>query len=544
MSKLIPVVLLLVLLQTASSQVPQAGGEKIDTAAISRIRDEGMNRSQVMDILSTISDVYGPRLTGSPGYKRAADWAVKKLASWGLENSHLEAWGPFGKGWSLKRYSANVIGSQDFPLISYPKAWSPGTGGTVTGDLVYFDAKTDSEVDTYRGKLKGKFVLIGDPREIKAHFDPEGTRDADSTLLKLANAEATQGRGRFRRPPMTPEQKARAVAEFHKQQLCEKEGAAAILTGSRGDGGNIFVQQATLAYHPDTPFTSRKSVYDPKAPGITPQIAVGAEHYNRLVRMLQKGEHPKLELDLEVNFYKEDSSYDVISELPGSDLKDEVVMIGAHYDSWHGGTGATDNGTGSAVCLEAMRILKTLDLKPRRTIRIGLWSGEEQGLLGSQAYVKHHFGERQGSAFDSIPGRVELKPEAEKFSVYFNNDNGSGKVRGVHMQGNESARPIFRAWLAPFRDMGASTLTPQNTGGTDHLSFDAIGLPGFQFIQDPLEYDTRTHHSTMDLYDRAQPEDVKQASVIMAAFAYDAAMRDGMFPRKPVPQPPAPRGSQ
>ncbi|HEY6192550.1 MAG TPA: M20/M25/M40 family metallo-hydrolase [Bacteroidota bacterium] len=544
MSKLVLVVLTVALVQCGFSQGSRGADEKIDTSAVSKIRDEGMNRSQVMEILSYISDVYGPRLTGSPGYKRAADWAVKELASWGLANSHLEAWGPFGKGWSLKRYSANVMGSQDFPLISFPKAWSPGTGGTVSGDIVYLDAKTDSEVATYRGKLKNKFVLISDPVDVKAHFDPEGTRDADSTLLKLANADMTPAQRRGRGFRMTPEQRARALTGFHKQELCEKEGAAAILTVSRGDGGNIFVQQAGIAYHPDTPFAKRMSVYDPKAPRIAPQIAVGAEHYNRLVRMIQKGEHPKLEMNLEVNFYKEDSSYDVISELPGSDLKDEVVMIGAHYDSWHGGTGATDNGTGSAVCLEAMRLLKKLDLKPRRTIRIGLWSGEEEGLLGSAAYVKNHFGERQTGPADTIPGPIVLKPEAEKFSVYFNNDNGSGKVRGVHMQGNEAARPIFRAWLAPFRDMGASTLTPSNTGGTDHLSFDAIGLPGFQFIQDPLEYDTRTHHSTMDLYDRAQAEDLKQASVIMAAFAYDAAMRDAMFPRKPVPQAPAQRGSQ
>lgn len=541
MSKCLQVLFLLLLVQRVFSQVPE---EKIDTSAISRIRDEGLNRSQVMDLLSYISDVYGPRLTGSPGFKRAAEWAKGKLASWGLENSHLEAWGPFGRGWSLKRYWANVVGAQVFPLISYPKAWSPGTGGNVTGELIYFDAKTDSEVDLYRRKLKGKFVLLGDSREIKAHFDPEASRDADSTLLKMANADMPQARNRSRRPQLTPEQKARAIAEYHKQELCEKEGAAAILTISRGDGGNIYVQQAGIAYHPDTPFTRRMSVYDPKAPRTIPQIAVGAEHFNRLVRMLQKGEHPKLEMELDVKFYKEDSSYDIIAELPGADLKDEVVMIGAHFDSWHGGTGATDNGTGSAVCLEAMRILKTLGLKPKRTVRIGLWGGEEEGLLGSAAYVKQHFGEREGSASDTGAPVIHLKPEAEKFSVYFNNDNGSGKVRGVHMQGNESARPIFRAWLAPFKDMGASTLTLQNTGGTDHLSFDGIGLPGFQFIQDQIEYDTRTHHSTMDLYDRAQPDDLKQASIIMAAFAYDAAMRDGRFPRKPMPQPQTPRGSQ
>ncbi len=541
MLKRLLVVLLFLAARTAYSQTPD---EKIDTSAIAKIKDEGMSRSQVMDILSYLSDVYGPRLTGSPGFKRAAEWARGELSSWGLENAHLEPWGPFGRGWELKRYSANVIGSQTFPLISYPKAWSPGTGGTVTGEIVYFDAKTDSAVATYKGKLKGKYVLLTEPREIKAHFDPEASRDADSTLLKLANADMPQGRGGFRRPRLTPEMRARGMVDFEKQQMCEKEGAAAILTISRGDGGNIFVQQAGVAYPPDTPFARRKSVYDPKAPKIIPQIAVGAEHYNRLVRMIQKGEHPKLEMQLDVNFYKEDSSYNIIAELPGSDLKDEIVMIGAHFDSWHGGTGATDNGTGSAVCLEAMRLLKTSGLKPRRTIRIGLWGGEEEGLLGSHAYVTQHFGEREAGPSDTVQGPLKLKPEAEQFSVYFNNDNGSGKVRGVHMQGNESARPIFRSWLVPFREMGASTLTLQNTGGTDHLSFDAIGLPGFQFIQDPLEYDSRTHHSTMDVYDRAQPDDLKQASVIMAAFAYDAAMRDTKFPRKPMSQPQTARGSQ
>jgi Zn-dependent M28 family amino/carboxypeptidase len=250
--------------------------------------------------------------------------------------------------------------------------------------------------------------------------------------------------------------------------------------------------------------------------------------------MIRKGESPKLELDLEVNFTKSDSEYNIVAELPGGDLKDEVVMIGGHFDSWHGGTGATDDGTGTAVCMEAMRILKTLKLAPRRTIRVGLWGGEEQGLLGSAAYVKQHFGE-------SVDGKVTTTPAAEKFSAYFNNDNGSGKVRGIYMQGNDATRPIFRSWLKPFADMGASTLTLQNTGGTDHLSFDAIGLPGFQFIQDGLEYDTRTHHSTMDLYERVQEEDLKQASVIMAAFAYQAAMREEKFPRKPLPAPaPAP----
>ena len=506
--------------------------ERFDSAAVAQIKDEGMNRSQVMEILSYLSDVYGPRLTGSPGFKRAADWAREKLASWELQDPHIEAWGPFGRGWSLNRYSANVLSSQNFPLISYPKAWSPGTKGTVAADIIYFDAKKDSTLESYRGKLKGKFVLLNDPREIKAHFEPEGERLADSSLLKLANADMPQPRRR--RFEMSGDAKTRAMMSYRKMLLCLEDGASGTLEISSGDGGNIFVAGATIPTHPDTPFARRMGAYNPKAPKILPQVVVGAEHYNRLLRMLQKGEHVRIEMNLDVNFYKEDSSYNIIAELPGTDLKDEVVMVGAHFDSWHGGTGATDNGTGSSVCMEAMRILKTLNLKPRRTIRIGLWGGEEEGLLGSRAYVTQHFGEREGDFFEQGGGVIQ-KPEAEKFSAYFNHDNGSGKVRGVHMQGNDAVRPIFRSWLAPFKDVGASTLSLSNTGGTDHLSFDAVGLPGFQFIQDDIEYFTRTHHSTMDVWDRAQQEDLKQASVIMAAFAFNAAMRDQKFPRKPLP---------
>jgi len=522
----------------------QPSREKIDTTAISKIKDEGMNHSQVMEILSYLSDVYGPRLTGSPDYQKAAEWTKTKLASWNLDNPHFEQWGTFGKGWTLKRYYANVIEPKTFPLISYPKAWSPETDGKITGEVIYLDAKTDSALDTYKGKLKKKFVLFSDVREIKAHWDPEASREQDSSLLKMANADLPQQRrgGQGQMFQQSPEEKARAVLQYKKWMMCQEEGALAVLEISRGDGGNMFVQGATVPYHPDTPAVRRARVYETKAPKIPTQIVVGAEHYNRMIRMLQKGEKLKIEMNLDVEFNKADSVSNIIAEIPGTDLKDEVVMLGAHFDSWHGGTGATDNGTGSSVCMEAMRILKTLDLKPRRTIRIGLWGGEEEGLLGSQGYVKQHFGVRWNdstgkeatSQFEQNVS-IKQKPEAEKFSVYFNNDNGSGKVRGVYMQGNESVRSIFRAWLKPFESVGATTLSLSNTGGTDHLSFDAVGLPGFQFIQDQLEYDTRTHHSIMDVYDRAQPDDLKQAATIMAAFVYNAAMRDEKFPRKPLP---------
>ncbi|MCZ6776980.1 MAG: M20/M25/M40 family metallo-hydrolase [Ignavibacteria bacterium] len=518
-------ILLFLFVQPTVAQVETS--EKPDSAAIHQIIAEGTERSQVMEILSYLTDIYGPRLTGSPQYKKAAEWARDKLDEWELDNARLEGWGPFGRGWSLKRHSAHVIEPQVFPIISYPKAWSPGTNGTVTADVIRFDAETDSAMETYSGKLTGKFVLLGKPTTLKAHFEPEASHETEAHLLELANADMPKPRRRFE---LTPERRARRLVEYKRRLILQEEGALAILTTSRRDGGNIWVQAASVPAHPDTPRANRIQAYDPKAPKILPQVAVAAEHYNRMVRMLKKGELVRMEMNLEVEFFEQDSGYNVIAEIPGTDLKDEIVMIGAHFDSWHGGTGATDNGTGSAVCMEAMRILKALDLKPRRTIRIGLWGGEEQGLLGSKAHVKRYFGEREGPDSNFA---ITLRPSAEKFSVYFNNDNGTGKVRGVYMHGNDAVRPIFRAWLEPF-GMEASTLTLSNTGGSDHLSFDRIGLPGFQFIQDDIEYFTRTWHSTMDVYERAQEDDLKQSSVIMAVFAYNSAMRDERIPRKPM----------
>jgi len=508
-----------------------ADAEPVDTAAISRIIDEGINRSQVMDIFSWLTDVYGPRLTGSTQYRQAAEWVRAKFESWNMADPHFEGWGPFGRGWSLVRFSAHVISPTIFPLLSYPKAWSPGTDGTVVGEAVYLDAKNDSTLETFHGKLGKKFVLLSEPQAVKAHFEPQAARETDSHLLELSNADPSKTI--TRNVTISTTFKERGLLAYKRNQLCQKEGALAILTASRGDGGNIFVQSATISAHPDTPNTNRTKVYDATPPKILPQVAVAAEHYNRLLRLLEKGQRVRIEMNLDVEFSKADSGYNVIAEIPGSDLSDQVVMIGAHLDSWHGGTGATDNGTGVATCMEAMRILSTLGLKPRRTIRIALWGGEEQGEFGSKAYVQRHFGSKTQSSADSIPV-ITLKPAAEKFSVYFNIDNGTGKIRGVYMQGNEAVRSIFRAWLTPFEDLGASTLTVGGTSGTDHMQFDTIGLPAFQFIQDQIEYFTRSWHSTMDLYDRAQEEDLKVNSVIMAAIAYAAAMRDEKLPRKPM----------
>jgi carboxypeptidase Q len=538
----------------AFAQMPR---EKVDTVAFAKIKEEGLKNSRVMEILGSLSDVYGPRLGWSPEFKRAADWAGKELKSWGVENVHYHHWAPLGKGWSLKNFSAMVKTPVPFPVIAYPAAWSPGVDDA-EADVVYLDVKTPADFDTYKGKLKGKFVLISTPVELKPHFEPLGLRLADSALLKLANADLASGRrgnrrGLFARVPtldsmftlmraLVPDvDSAAVIARWQETQVnpfklefVQKEGALAAITEGRGDGGSLIVQSATVPQSPDIPFNQRVTAYDPKAPQIVPQVVFASEHYNRIVRMIKLGEKVKLAMNLEVATTKADSGFDIIGEIPGSDLKDEIVMIGAHFDSWHSGTGATDNGTGSAACMEAMRILETVmkssGLKPRRTIRIGLWGSEEEGLIGSREYVSAVFGKREGDA----GGELKTAPEYEKLSVYLNHDNGSGRIRGIYLQGNEAARPIFRSWFTAYGDPAAQTITIENTGGTDHQSFDGIGLPGFQFIQDPLEYDGRTHHYNMDVFDRVQAPDMKQAATIIAAFAYAAANRDAKFPRKPA----------
>jgi hypothetical protein len=521
----------------------QAAQEKIDTAAVSAIKSEAMDHSQVMEILSYLSDVYGPRLTWSPEYRQAAEWAGSKLKEWGLQNVHYEGWTPMGKGWTLRRFYAEVTEPRAFPLIAYPKAWSPGAKGTVRGEAVYLKAKTEQDLQKYKGKLKNAFVLLDEPRPLQAHFKPDATRLTDSALVRLADAGPEKG-AMFRADSAMIQRFIQQMQlNAQKVEFCQNEGATALFNVSPGDDGTIYVQGASVPTAPKSLadlFSARTNPYSADAPKILPQVVVSSEQYNRMVRMIEKGERPKIELHLEVAFTKPDSGFNIIAEIPGTDLKDEVVMIGGHFDTWHSGTGATDNGSGSAVCLEAVRILEKLGLKPRRTIRIGLWGGEEEGLDGSRAYVTQHFAERSGDFLSQMMGgggEVKTKPGYEKFSVYFNNDNGTGKVRGVYLQGNEGVRPIFREWLSAYNDPTAQTLTLSNTGGTDHLSFDGVGLPGFQFIQDPIDYGTRTHHSNMDVWDRAQENDLKQASAIMAVFAYNAAMRPDLFPRKPMPAP-------
>lgn len=556
--------------QPSSGNAPQTPAPDPNDP-VARIKDEGMNRSQVMQTLSYLSDVIGPRLTASPGMKRANEWTRDQLTKWGLQNAHLEPWGPFGRGWTLKRFSAQVSEPIAIPLIAYPKAWSPGTNGPITADVVYVDARTEADLAKFKGKLAGKIVLTSPVREVPAHFDALGTRLNEKELLTLADAPEPRpntGRGNFGGPNALNAFRAAAQLANARMRMFDEEKVAMLIDPSRGDGGTIFVQSAAVV--PPAPGANAAPTgrgtppYDKSAPKVIPQLVLAIEHYNRIVRMLQAGEPVKMTVDLAVAWQDQDlMGYNTVAEIPGTDLKDEVVMLGGHMDSWHSGTGATDNAAGVSVAMEAVRIIQALGLKPRRTIRIALWTGEEQGLLGSRAYVAEHFGSMQaapattsavpatggastntmgggagngnGTAAQQAGPVLVKKADYEKLSAYFNLDNGTGKIRGVYMQGNEGVRPIFRQWLAPFRDMGAATLSIANTGGTDHLAFDAIGLPGFQFIQDEIEYDTRTHHSNQDVFDRIQADDMKQAATIMAAFVYQTAMRDQKLPRKPAP---------
>lgn len=541
--------------QPSTQTSPRATPTPDPNDPIVRIKEEGLQRSRVMETLSYLSDVIGPRLTGSPNMKRANEWTRDQLTKWGLQNAHLEPWGPFGRGWVLKDFSAQVTEPQAIPLIAYPKAWSPGAN-IPRGEVVYIDAKDEAELSRFKGNLRGKIVLAGVMRGVKARFDPLSKRLTEKELLSLADAGDPSVPGaasRLADPGIQEFIKSRIFAA-RALQFISAEGAALVIYASEGDGGTIFVDGAIVPHDLDmsSPVAAIRSLffsgpqpYDENVPQIVPQVVLAVEQYNRLARMIQAGEKLQMKVTLDAQFSNSDlMAYNTIAEIPGSDKADEVVMIGGHMDSWHSGTGATDNGAGVAAAMEAVRIIQALGLKPRRTIRIGLWSGEEQGLFGSQAYVAKHLGQpvddsKDASFMRMVQGgsakKITRGAEYDKLSAYYNLDNGTGKIRGVYLQGNEGVRSIFREWLQPFRDLGASTLTAANTGGTDHLSFDAIGLPGFQFIQDEIEYGSRTHHSNQDVFDRIQSDDLKQAATIMAAFLYNTAMRDEKLPRKKAP---------
>jgi hypothetical protein len=527
---------------------PQPATEALDLTMYARIREEGLKHSHVMQFGAALNEGIGPRLTGSPNMAKANAWTRDTLTKIGLENAHLEDWGEFGMGWQQINTWVRMVSPDPEPLWAQASPWSPATKGPVSGEVVYVNVQDDKDLEKYKGKLAGKIVLLGATRETPDITKPLFTRYTDAELKDMETYEA--GGGRY--APGSPEL-AKALADYAKRnalrkaalKMMEGEGVLAILTPSRdgGDGGGtgIIFDDNGAALGRDT---------QKKENAVTiPNAVMMIEHYNRLARMVEAGVPVTVELTIETKFTGDhEHGFDTVAEIPGTDpkLKEQVVMVGGHLDSWISGTGATDNGAGSIVAMEAVRILKALDIKPKRTIRIALWSGEEEGLFGSVGYVEQHFGkfgepaEKQPDALPSFmraKGKFAPTKEWETLDAYYNLDNGTGKVRGVYTQENWAIAPIFKQWIAPLADLGVTTISYRNTGGTDHLSFDAVGLPGFQFIQDPMDYETRTHHSDMDTYDRLHPADLAQAAVVEAIFLYNTSEREEMMPRKPFPHP-------
>lgn len=486
----------------------------VDTAMVKKIRDEGLNHSKVMETAFYLTDASGPRLSGSPELKNAQDWAVNQLKSWGMVNAQRESWGKFGKGWEVQKNYAAFTTPYYHAIIAIPKAWTPGTNGLVKGDVILIKADTVTDLAKYKGTLAGKIVIFDTKAGAERTFKADAARYTDEELAAMSKPQdAGQRRGAF--GPNSAFMRARVLRAAINIFL-KDENVALVLSQARGTDGTVF--------------TTNGASYADTAKAVSPELETSGEDYQRILRLVKAGIKVTMEADIKTQFFADDlNGYDVVGEIPGTDkkLKDQIVMIGGHLDSWHGATGATDNAAGSAVMMEVMRILKAVNFKPRRTIRIALWSSEEQGLFGSRGYVLNHFGD---------PKTMVLKPEQAKVSAYYNLDNGTGKIRGIYLQGDSVAAPIFKAWLDPFKDLGASTITIRNTGGTDHLSFDAVGIPGFQFIQDALDYGSRTHHSNQDTYDKLSEDDLKQAATIVASFVYNTAQREEMIPRKELPK--------
>ncbi len=523
------------LLLAAMPLAAQEAPEKIDLAVLHDIKSQAFQHSQVMDHLFYISDVYGPRITSSPNHHAAAEWIVKRLQSYGLQNVHLEPWGPFGNSWQYKKFYGALVEPNYAPLIGFPLAWTPGTDGPVTAEAVLAPIHSQDDFAKYKGKLKGKIVLIVDPKVVLMHTEVEAHRLTDEEIeartivpdpSRLGAGFGGAARGGRNAPPVAPppvvDRGAALRLRNDTSKFLSDEGVlVAINYGTNGDGGTVF---ATFG-----------GSQDPKDPTPPPMVAITPEHYNRIARLIQHGMNPKLTFDIQTEVYKNDQmGFNVVGEIPGTSKKDEVVMLGGHLDSWQGGTGATDNGTGSSVAIEAVRILTQLHRPMARTVRIALWGGEEEGLLGSKFYVQQHFAARDS---------MKQTPEYAKLDAYYNDDSGSGRFRGISADGNDEIASIFKQWAAPIRDLefqavaGATAAPTREPGGTDSTSFSWIGLDGFGFMQDQLEYASRTHHSNMDLYDRVQVGDVMQGAAIEAWFVYNTATRPAMLPRLDTPLP-------
>ena len=536
--------------QTPGYYGPQPATEALDLTMYNRIRNEGFAHGKVMQLAEALSDGIGPRLTGSPNMAKANAWTRDTLTTMGLSNAHLEDWGDFGMGWQQINTWARMVGPDPEPLWLQAAPWSPATSGAVTGEVVYLPLRESADLDKVKGKLKGKIVLLGAMRATPDVTEPLFHRYTEAELKEMENSEQLDTPRPTAAPTQTREQRLaqRRVQTQLRQEFLKvagQEGVLAIITPSRDseDGGGTGV------IFDDNGANLAQSAQKPENAVKIPNAVMMIEHYNRLARMATAHVPVTVEVNIETKFTGDhEHGFDTVAEIPGTDpkLKDEVVMVGGHLDSWISGTGATDNGAGSVMAMEAMRILKALNVQPRRTIRVALWSGEEQGLFGSVGYVKQHFGtfaapnppDPAGTpSFLGRHGALTTTKEWETLDAYYNLDNGTGKVRGVYTQENYAVGPIFKQWIAPLADLGVSTISYRNTGGTDHLSYDAVGLPGFQFIQDPMDYETRTHHSDMDTVDRLHAFDLEQGAVLEAIFLYNTSQREAMMPRKPFPHP-------
>ena len=521
-------VLVLLGLTVCSARPGGQAGTPLNYPMLTAIKNEGLARSQVMDHASWLTDVYGPRLTGTPAISQAADWAAASLNAWGVANVHRETF-PFGPGWTLVRFSAHMIEPQHQPIVGFPHTWSPGTSGTVTADVVRVDIQSEADFARYRGQLSGRIVLTQPQREVAmlegtlvGRWTETRKREAQMTPFTERDPFLFAGPGGSRSSGPSLQQQIRDFFAAEGVVAALDRGSDAYMV--RGDNQMSWMTQRTDG---GTVFVGHGPRGDAAGTGV-PAITLAVEHYNRMVRILDKGVPVRMELDVEVALHDETdrNGFNLIGEIPGTDLADEVVLLGAHLDSYSWATGATDNAAGAAVMLEVMRILRAIDARPRRTIRIALWGGEEEGLLGSRAYVDAHLVD---------PGTGVTTPAHDRLSAYYNLDNGTGRIHGVWLQGNTAVEPIFREWFGPLRDLGVDTIAPRSVRGSDYASFDNVGIPAFQFMQDRLEYNSRTHHSNMDFYDRLQRDALVQMAVVVAGFAYNTAMRDEPLPRKGLP---------
>jgi carboxypeptidase Q len=461
---------------------------------LQRIRSEALERSQVMGMFDHLVTVIGPRLTGSPEYKAAADWSREKLSGFGLQNARLEPF-EFGRGWVLDSLVVEMIEPRYMPLIGYAEGWSASTAGEIVAQPVFIGNRTADEVAAMKDRLRGAIVLSQPLVEAFVREDRPQPTDSEQPV-------------RIGAPPM-PRQGSRPAADARQiTQIVREAAPGVVLRGSAGEHGTVFVLGRD------------------QGENALPSVVLAAEHYNMVARMVERGIPVKMRVNVKTRYLSDDTnSYNVLAEIPGSDpaVADEIVLIGAHLDSWHSSPGATDNADGSAAAMEAMRILRTLDVKPRRTIRIGLWGGEEQGLLGARAHVRQHYeGEANAQA-------------REKLTVYLNLDPGMGPIYGWYMENDAAAKALFDRWLEPLKDLGARRNLAVGIGSTDHVAFRQAGIPGFNPVQDYVTYDVRTHHTNVDTYERVREEDLKQNAAVLAWFAYNAAMTDQAFTR------PAPR---